>query len=63
MLDEHGRPSGPVYGPDAVEGETFIRRRTWVRGTWINEHLPPRPGAAPVYALDPRLARTPQEPS
>ncbi|NEA20195.1 hypothetical protein [Streptomyces halstedii] len=62
VLDKHGRPSGPVYGPDAVEGETFTRRRTWVRGTWINEHLPPRPGAAPVYALDPRLARTPPAP-
>ncbi len=58
VLDEHGRPSGPVYGPDAVEDVTFTRRRTWVRGTWINEHLPPRPGAAPVYALDPRLTRT-----
>ncbi|MFG3429716.1 hypothetical protein [Streptomyces californicus] len=62
VLDEHGRPSGPVYGPGAVEGVTFTRRRTWVRGTWINEHLPPRPGAAPVYALDPRLARTTPEP-
>lgn len=62
VLDEHGRPSGPVYGPDAVGGVTFIRCRTWVRGTWINEHLPPRPGAAPVYALDPRLARTSPEP-
>ncbi|MFI1312512.1 hypothetical protein ACH4TS_20560 [Streptomyces albidoflavus] len=62
VLDEHGRPSGPVYGPDAVEGVTFTRRRTWVRGAWINEHLPPRPGAAPVYALDPRLARTSPDP-
>ncbi|MCL3999036.1 hypothetical protein M4438_37060, partial [Streptomyces lavenduligriseus] len=58
LLDEHGRPSGPVYGPDAVEGVTFTRRRTRVRGTWINEHLPPRPGRAPVYAVDPQLART-----
>ncbi|MEU8762705.1 hypothetical protein [Streptomyces sp. NPDC048659] len=55
---EHGRPSGPVYGPDAVEGTTFTRRRTRVKGTWINEHLPPRPGPSPIYAVDPRLART-----
>ncbi|MEU9348964.1 hypothetical protein AB0D74_47980 [Streptomyces sp. NPDC048278] len=61
LLDEHDRPSGPVYGPDAVEGVTFTRRRTWVRGTWVNEHLPPRPSPAPVYALDHRLARTPAE--
>ncbi|WP_228992698.1 hypothetical protein [Streptomyces sp. DH8] len=62
VLDEHGRPSDAVYGPDAVEGVTFTRRRTWVRGTWIHEHLPPRPTAAPVYALDPRLTRTSQGP-
>ncbi|MFI8932612.1 hypothetical protein ACIG3E_33740 [Streptomyces sp. NPDC053474] len=60
LLDEHGRPSGPVYGPEAIEGVTFTRRRTWVRGTWVNEHLPPRPGL-PVYALDPRIARSPTE--
>ncbi|MEU2135239.1 hypothetical protein [Streptomyces sp. NPDC018352] len=56
LLDEHGRPSGPVYGPDAVEAVTFTRRRTRVKGTWINEHLPPRPGRSPVYAVDPQLA-------
>ncbi|MFD7552483.1 hypothetical protein [Streptomyces sp. NPDC059816] len=59
LLDDHGLPSGPVYGPEAIEGVTFTRRRTWVRGTWVNEHLPPRPGPAPVYALDPRLTRGP----
>lgn len=58
LLDEHGRPSGPVYGPDAVEGVTFTRRRTRVKGTWVNEHLPPRPGRQPVYAVDPQLTRT-----
>lgn len=58
LLDEHGRPSGPVYGPDAIEGVTFTRRRTRVKGTWINEHLPPRPGLGPVYAVDPQLTRT-----
>lgn len=62
VLDEHGRPSDAVYGPDAVEDVTFTRRRTWVRGTWIHEHLPPRPTAAPVYALDPRFTRTSQGP-
>ncbi|MFE3687617.1 hypothetical protein ACFXPM_30910 [Streptomyces sp. NPDC059095] len=61
LLDEHGQPSGPVYGPEAIEGVTFTRRRTWVRGTWVNEHLPPRPGSAPTYALDPRLVRSPME--
>lgn len=58
LLDEHGRPSGPVYGPDAVEGVTFTRRRTRVKGTWINEHLPPRPGQRAVYAVGPELTRT-----
>ncbi|MFD8666561.1 hypothetical protein ACFV1U_14310 [Streptomyces microflavus] len=58
LLDENGRPSGPVYGPDAVEGVTFTRRRTRVKGTWINEHLPPRPGQRAVYAVDPELTRT-----
>ncbi|GLF98035.1 hypothetical protein [Streptomyces yaizuensis] len=43
LLDEQGRPSGPVYGPDAVEGVTFTRRRTRVKGAWINEHLPRGP--------------------
>ncbi|WP_394426343.1 hypothetical protein [Streptomyces sp. SGAir0957] len=61
LLDEHGRPSGPVYGPDAIEGVTFTRRRTRVRGTWINEHLPDRPGQRPVYAVDARLTRTPAD--
>ncbi|WP_331752677.1 hypothetical protein OG440_40410 (plasmid) [Streptomyces sp. NBC_00637] len=37
---------------------TFTRRRTRVKGTWVNEHLPPRPGQTPVYAVDPQLART-----
>ncbi|MER0477422.1 hypothetical protein ABR737_03455 [Streptomyces sp. Edi2] len=63
LLDEHGRPSGPVYGPDAIEGKTFTRRRTRVKGTWINEHLPLRPGQPAVYAVDPQLARTSTEPS
>lgn len=58
LLDAHGRPSGPVYGPDAIEGVTFTRRRTRVKGTWVNEHLPPRPGRTPIYAVDPQLART-----
>ncbi|MGW1159314.1 hypothetical protein ACWD48_14030 [Streptomyces sp. NPDC002519] len=61
LLDDHGRPSGPVYGPDAIEGVTFTRRRTRVRGTWINEHLPDRPGQRPVYAVDARLTRTPAD--
>ncbi|MFF8786688.1 hypothetical protein [Streptomyces sp. NPDC015125] len=61
LLNEHGRPSGPVYGPDAVEDVTFTRRRTRVKGIWINEHLPPRPGQAPIYAVDPQLARTTKE--
>lgn len=43
FLDERGRPSGPLYGPDAVEGVTFTRRRTRVKGAWINEHLPRAP--------------------
>lgn len=59
LLNDQGRPSGPVYGPDAVEGVTFARRRTRVRGTWVNEHLPDRPGQTPVYAVDPRLTRAP----
>ncbi|MEV7892392.1 hypothetical protein ACWD3I_24895 [Streptomyces sp. NPDC002817] len=63
LLDENGRPSGPVYGPDAVEGVTFTRRRTRVKGTWVNEHLPPRPGQRPVYAVDPKLTRTPADSS
>ncbi|MFD6469641.1 hypothetical protein [Streptomyces goshikiensis] len=63
LPDEHGRPSGPVYGPDAVEGVTFTRRRTRVKGAWINEHLPPRPGPRPVYAVDPQLTRTTTNPS
>jgi hypothetical protein len=58
LLDDQGRPSGPVYGPDAVEDVTFTRRRTRVRGTWVNEHLPERPGQTPVYAVDQRLTRT-----
>jgi hypothetical protein len=58
LLDDHGRPSGPVYGPDAVENETFTRRRTRVKGTWVNEHLPLRPGLGSVYAVDPHLTRT-----
>ncbi|MFF3959727.1 hypothetical protein ACFYY1_42175 [Streptomyces sp. NPDC001890] len=37
---------------------TFTRRRTRVKGTWINEHLPLHPGRSPVYAVDPQLTRT-----
>ncbi|MFD3422632.1 hypothetical protein [Streptomyces decoyicus] len=60
LLNKHGRPSGPVYGPDAIEDVTFTRRRTRVKRTWINEHLPaPRPG--PVYAVDPQLLRSTTE--
>ncbi|MEO3976948.1 hypothetical protein AAFN69_24175 [Streptomyces sp. CAU 1734] len=61
LLDENNRPSGPVYGPDAVEGVTFTRRRTRVKGTWINEHLPERPDRETVYAVDPQLTRTTTE--
>ncbi|WP_411146891.1 hypothetical protein [Streptomyces sp. x-80] len=42
---------------------TFTRRRTWVRGTWVNGHLPARPGRAPVYTLDKHLTRIPPQPS
>ncbi|MBM7167742.1 hypothetical protein JQK87_04825 [Streptomyces sp. G44] len=59
LLDAQGRPTGPVYGPGAVENVTFTRRRTRVRGTWVNGHLPPRPGPTPVYAMDERLTRVP----
>lgn len=47
LLDEHGRPSGPVYGPAAIANETFTRRRTRAKGTWANEHLPRAPARPP----------------
>uniref|UniRef100_UPI003F4971DA hypothetical protein n=1 Tax=Nonomuraea sp. CA-251285 TaxID=3240002 RepID=UPI003F4971DA len=50
IRDENKKLVGRVYGPDAVEGETFIRGRVWVRGAEVREDLPERPGST-VYRL------------
>lgn len=50
IRDAHDRLVGPVYGPDAIEGVTFERRRRFVRPTVTRPDLPPPPGNE-VYRL------------
>jgi hypothetical protein len=57
IRDERKRLVGPVYGPDAVEGVTFVRGRVWVRGAEVRKDLPERPGSA-VYQLPADAERT-----
>jgi hypothetical protein len=52
IRDENDRLVGPVFGPDAVEGVTFMRSPKWIRRKTVREDLPERPQAGEtVYRL------------
>jgi hypothetical protein len=53
---EDGKFVGPVYGPDAVLGETYVYKRGYVRGTITRRDLPPPPTGA-VYKIPDRAER------
>lgn len=51
IRDEHDQLIGRVYGPDAVEGQTFVRIRKFIRRSVVREDLPQRPDDLTVYRL------------
>lgn len=53
---EDGKFVGPVYGPDAVLGETYVYKRGYVRGGPTRADLPPPPGET-VYRIPSGIER------
>ncbi len=51
IRDDADRLIGAVYGPDAVEGVTFIRRRRFIRHAVTRPDLPPPPTRPDVYRV------------
>lgn len=58
IRDENDRLVGPVYGPDAIEGVTFVRQGKLIPRSIVRGDLPERPEEEIVYRIPGTIQRS-----
>lgn len=58
IRDENDQLVGAVYGPSAIEGETFERKGKLIPRSVVREDLPEKPKAETVYRIPGTIQRT-----